>query len=221
MKERDRRYNAVCQKMELQGLDVIVVWGNSAKWDSKMANVRYLTQIGGNGEEGFCLFPKKGDPIVYLWADMMVDEWLSAQKWVSDIRSSRPSWSASISNGIKDLIGEKGNVGIVGLGGYEAEGDMPFVTFQRVRETLPQCRFENATSILEGVRLIKSYEEIEMLERATILGDLATDVMYETVRPGVLESRVVGAMIEAIVGHGGKLQSCSFGEAGSRGVRRV
>lgn len=208
--EKNRRYNLIRQQMEAEGLDLLLVWGNSAKWDSKMANVRYLTQIGGNGEEGFCLFPKQGDPILYLWADIHNDEWLASQNWVTDIRNARPSrhhrpaWSASIINGIKELAGDHADVGLVGLGGYDAEGDIPFVVFEKVRSDLPGCHFKNATSILERMRLIKSSEEIAMLQRATYLGDLATEAMYEIARPEVLESKVVGGMIEAIIGNGGE-----------------
>jgi Xaa-Pro aminopeptidase len=208
--EKNRRYTAIRQQMEAEELDLLLVWGNSAKWDSKMANIRYLTQIGGNGEEGFCLFAKEGDPILYLWSDIMNDEWLASQNWISDIRNARPSrhgrpaWSASIITGIKELVGDHARVGVVGLGGYDAEGDIPFVVFDKVRKDLTKCQFKNGTSILERSRLTKSPEEIEILQKATHLGDLATEVMYETVRPDVAESKVVGSMVEAIISNGGE-----------------
>ena len=46
LQERDRRWQAVRKEMEAQGLDCLVVWGNTLSQGLGMINVRYLTQIG-------------------------------------------------------------------------------------------------------------------------------------------------------------------------------
>src|SRR5687768_11382324 len=107
--ERDRRWAAVRAQMAKRGLEALVVWGDSGKWDSKMGNVLYLTQIGGNGEVATCVLPLEGEPTVLLWSDMMAIEWLSGQDWVTDLRTvrvpewwSRPVWSQGIATRLKE-----------------------------------------------------------------------------------------------------------------------
>ena len=57
--ERDRRWATVRAEMAVRGLDALVVRGLSSKWDGGTANIRYLTQIGGNGEDAMAVFPTK------------------------------------------------------------------------------------------------------------------------------------------------------------------
>jgi hypothetical protein len=46
--ERDRRWKAVRKAMSDKGIDCLVVTGSTEKWDHFFADVRYLSQIGGN-----------------------------------------------------------------------------------------------------------------------------------------------------------------------------
>lgn len=41
--ERDRRWREVRWRMDMAGLDCLLVWGNESKWQSALANNRYLT----------------------------------------------------------------------------------------------------------------------------------------------------------------------------------
>lgn len=208
LEERDRRWREVRATMDERGLDALVVWGDTGKWDAKMANVRYLTQVGGNGEVGTCVFPRHGDPVVILWSLMMLPEWQSATSWVSEYRSSRnpryarPSWSKSIAKEIREMGLADRRLGVVGLEGTEAEGDIPYVTYKKLQEELPEAHFENATDILEGQRMIKSQEEVKFLRRVAALGDYAAEAMYECAAPGVPEQEVVAHMFETMIKHG-------------------
>lgn len=208
MKERDRRYTLVRNEMEKRGLDCLVVWGDCAKWDSKFANINYLSQIGGNGEVGTCIFPKEGDPTVILWAIYMIDEWLEYQSWVKDIRQSRPnrwtrpSWSNAIIERIKELGLEKGKIGVVGLQGWEWEGDIPYITYKKLMEGLPHATFENATDLIENLRLIKSDEEIRFIEKATAIGDIAAEEIYREAKVGASEEVLFANMIRTMLVNG-------------------
>ena len=59
--------------MSEQGLDCLIIRGISSKWDSGIANIRYVSQIGGNGEEAMAVFPRKGDPIILVWSPTQLD----------------------------------------------------------------------------------------------------------------------------------------------------
>src|SRR4030042_6179810 len=86
LKERDRRYKLVRQAMRERSLDALLIWGHSGKWDWHMANIHYLSLVGGNGEEGFLVFPLEGDPTLFIWHRSLsqVNEWLEYGSWITD-----------------------------------------------------------------------------------------------------------------------------------------
>ena len=53
LQERDRRWAAVRARMRRRGVDCVIVRSDSSKWDAGSAEGRYLTHIGGNGEDGY------------------------------------------------------------------------------------------------------------------------------------------------------------------------
>ena len=45
--ERDRRYRLVRERMDREGLDVLILPANISRWEQMMADSRYITTIGG------------------------------------------------------------------------------------------------------------------------------------------------------------------------------
>ncbi len=203
LQERDRRYALIRRKMAERDLDHLLIWGDSGKWDSKMANIRYISQIGGNGEEGIAVFPRQSEPAVVIWGSpAMQEEWLSSQSWVSDVRTRKGTWSSVALSLLKEKGMDKGKVGVVGLGGRDPEGDIPYVTYQKITEGLPGVRFENATDILEDIRLIKSEEELRCIEKSQEISDLAVPVLHEMAQEGVKESDIYARMVQTLLANG-------------------
>ncbi|MBI4317652.1 MAG: aminopeptidase P family protein [Chloroflexi bacterium] len=202
--ERDRRWRNIRNSMARWGLDCLVIGGHSAKWDSGMANVRYVSQVGGNGEEAYVVFPIQGEPTCYIWGGQAFCNWWGrAQDWVTDLRP-RPGrrWSKAIVARLGELGLEEGRIGVVGLGGPmmgEPEGVIPYVTYSEMLAALPRAQFTNASVIVEEQRMIKGAEEIAFLERAAELADAAIVAMAETARPGVREYEVYAAMVNAML----------------------
>jgi Xaa-Pro aminopeptidase len=203
LQERDRRYKLIRRKMEERGLDHLLIWGDSGKWDSKMANIRYVSQIGGNGEEAIAVFSRQGDPTVIIWGSpAMQEEWLSSQSWVCDVRSRKGTWSSLALSLLKEKGLDTGNVGVVGLQGRSPEGDIPYVTYHNILEGLPNVHFENATDILEDIRMIKSEEELRCIEKSQEISDLAVPVLHEMAKEGVKESEIYARMVQTMLANG-------------------
>lgn len=200
--ERDRRYTRIRASMRERGLEALIIWGSSAKWDSKTANIRYISQIGGNGEEAMAIFPLEGEPTVFLWSPIMREEWLESQRWVRDLRARRPNWSEVVVERLREMGLDSACLGVVGLEGREPEGDIPYVTYNRILEGCPRARFENATGLLEEIRLVKSEEEIAVIREAMRIGDEATEVLYRMSRPGAREREIFAEMVRVML-HGG------------------
>jgi Xaa-Pro dipeptidase len=205
LKERDRRWRKIRQAMKAKGLDCLAIWGTNGMWDGWTANVRYVTQIGGNGEQAFVIFPLTGDPTCFTWGPWtMWGCWL-AQDWVTDIRPRVPTWAGATAARIKELGFERGNIGVVGLPGlYHQDGWIFYGTYTGLLHELPEANFVNASPLLEEIRMIKSTEEIQFLEKASELGDLMWETMVRTAKPGIKECEVYAKMLEIMISNGGE-----------------
>src|SRR3954453_7645300 len=120
--ERDRRWQGIRARMAERQLDCLVIRGISSKWDSGTANVRYISQIGGNGEEAMAVFPIDRDPVVFIWAPSQLEWWPIAQDWVTDVRQGSPTWAGRTTDCIKELGYAAGRIGVVGIGGGNEGG---------------------------------------------------------------------------------------------------
>lgn len=91
------------------------VGGESAKWDSQMSSIRYLTQIGGNAEEGVLIFPIEGDPTIFIWSGIMEPTWRQVHDWINDIRgrARERSWAFNIWGQLEERGLLSGRIGIV------------------------------------------------------------------------------------------------------------
>lgn len=191
--------------MEERGLAALIIRGTSAKLDSSSANIRYISQIGGNGEKAIAVFPVDGDPIVFIWASSQLDWWTTAQDWVANIRQGNPSWAAATVDCIKGLGQAKGRIGVVGIGGATEAGTcMSHDIYQGIVAGLPDAQLDPASDLMETVRAVKSAEEIEFMTRSVALCDIGIKAMVETAGEGVMAYEVFGEILGAIFRAGGE-----------------
>lgn len=192
--------------MAKRELAAMIIHGHSGKWDTNIANVRYVTHIGGNGEEAYVVFPLDGEPTVYVYNSGIIPWWLEAQNWVKDIRFRKPNVSEGPVERIRELHLEKEKIGVAGLGGdfafWNLEGHIPYDTFANIKKELREARFESATDVLEEMRQIKSSEEISFIEKAAHIADLSIETMIETARAGVSEIEVYSRMVYEMLRNG-------------------
>lgn len=204
--ERDRRWAAVRAAMAERELDALIIRGVSLKWDGGTANIRYLSQIGGNGEEAMMVFPAKGEPVVLVWAPSQRRWWAQAQDWVSEFRQGNPNWADATVACVNELGYGTGRIGVVGIGGRtEAGSCMSWDIYSKIQDELPDARFEPASDILEKLRLVKSDEEIKFMEKSGALCDAAVSAMLEAAaRPGVRSHEVYAEILYACYHAGGE-----------------
>lgn len=203
--ERDRRWGEVRAKMFRSGLDCLLLWGNDINWDLGMVNFRYLTHIGSK-HGGFAIFPEIGDPVVFSGPTHMsrpCSAYLYTQDWVSDFRPN--TGVSSVVKRMLEMGFEKARIGVVGYGSVVSPTSsvthQAYVTFEKL---LPQATFVDATPLLEEMRLIKSAEEIAMLEKAGKIARKMIDAMSNTAKPGVKECEVFAEMVRTMIANGGE-----------------
>lgn len=206
--ERDRRWQAVREKMAAQNIDVIVTPQNTGHSMDFQANTRYLTHCGGGGDADIAaVFPLHGD--VTVIATTAAARWLTVQDWTQDVREARREYGKIMVERLKELNIERGRIGITGLGEVEGtrtpEGTILHGTWKRIREAFPNAELVDATPILTDVRYTKSAEEVEVLTKSMEIVELASQAEIATARPGIKDWDVWAATQYALMRNGSEM----------------
>ena len=200
--ERDRRWRATRQAMSEEGIDCLLLWGNDLFWDMGVANVRYLTHIGSKMAT-FVVFPLSSDPIVFAGLPHMnrpLSIYHSTQNWVSDIRVN--IGIDNVASTLKELGYESSRIGVVGYGTTLVPDNITHREYVRLVERLPRAQFVEATDLVAKQRVIKSDEEIRMLEKAGELAYKTVQSLIASARPGVRECELYANMVHTQISSG-------------------
>ena len=202
--ERDRRWREVHWRMDMAGLDAILVWGNESKWQSALANTRYLA---GQPVPGIVFLPLVGDPVIWSGFPHDVTSYGAlAGGWVGDVRAGQGT-----TDDIVKVLADRGlagkRVGIVGFGHSRPRvipETVPYQQFSRIRAGSPDIEFADAEWVVEHARLYKSAEEIALLRKSAELTRAMADAMMAAARPGRREYEVAADMLHACLAGGGE-----------------
>ncbi|KWI54713.1 hydrolase [Burkholderia pseudomultivorans] len=201
--ERDDRWDRARKKMLMSGLDALVFLGNDIYWGMGMANMRYMLQVDSQiGADA--LFPLVGEPVVWNAVAHMnrpTNMYLSVQKWVSDFR---PRGGMAV---VADEIRQRGlgsaRIGLVGFSStIQTTTTLLHEDVLALRKLLPEAEFQDASALLQEMRMVKSEEEIDMLRGAGRIARKVLDAMVETARPGVPDAAVYAEMIRTQIANG-------------------
>ena len=191
VRERDRRYSSIRQRLREKGADCAVVAGS---------NLFYLS----NGVKGelFGILPADDKPLTVIvnrrhLIDISPRVLLDAQDWVSDVKPG--SDASAVVEKLKELHLEKGTIGLA--------GGIDYRFYSRLQSTLSGAKIVDVSDIFIDVRTIKSGEENAMIDQANRVFDAAIERVYEVARPGMTGKQVVQEAIRAMWDAGGDLES--------------
>lgn len=191
VKERDRRYSGIRQRLREKGADCAVVAGS---------NLFYLS----NGVKGelFGILPADDRPLAVVvnrrhLIDISPRVLLDAQDWVTDLKPG--SDASAVVEKLKELQLDKGTIGLA--------GGIDYRFCNRLQSTLSGAKIADVSDIFADVRTIKSEEENAMIDRANRIFDAAIKRIHEVARPGMLGKQVVQEGIRAMWEAGGDLES--------------
>ena len=207
--EYSRRYKNIRAMMRERNLDCLLIVGGSAAYGRLWFNVRYVTNMMGKAEmANYCFFPKQGEPAVVTRPGHSLAGGMLARTAVRNVIVGAPSVLGAIVNEIKERGYDKGRVGIVE---YDPYTSIPRNHWDFFTANLPQAEFLFVTKEFIALRLLKSAEEIEFLERSAELGDIGLRAMQERVKPGMTEGEVFGIVHEAVMAAGGEMGMIQLG----------
>jgi Xaa-Pro aminopeptidase len=207
--EYERRYSNIRKMMRELNLDCLLVIGGSAAYGRCWFNFRYVTNMIGKAEmANYCFFPKEGEPAVVTRPGHSLAGAMLARTAVRNVIVGSPSVLDAIVNEIKNRGYDKSRVGIVE---YDPYTSIPKNHWDFFTANLPQSEFVFVTKEFIAMRLLKSREEIDALERSAELGDIGIRSMQERVKPGMAEGEIFGIVHEAVLKAGGEMGMIQLG----------
>lgn len=194
LEEQDRRWKKIREAMGKRSLGALVVWSSIGHHGTHTANLRYLSNVK---TEGYLIFPLEGEPTLFTFIKRP-----QAGSWVTDFRTGHPTYSRSMSIRVRELHLERANLGLVGLSGYEGEMGFPYTAYMALKRELPNAHFEDATELVEQIRIIKSDAEIKCFESGCEAANEVSQVVISTAKPGVTDYEVIAAMQDTLFRYG-------------------
>ena len=193
--ELERRWAAVRKEMEQRGIDVLLMQnsnetlGGYVKYftdlpakmgypeslifprNDRMTAVRH-GPINGNVE-----YPPEGDPIQRGVGTLLTEPWFPSVEFTK-------LYMAKLVVKVLTARGDR-TIGLVGTSSMAA----PFLEY--VKANLPHARFVDATEMVDGIKAIKSPEEVEFIRREAAMQDAAFAAVLKAIKPGMYDFEVM------------------------------
>ena len=190
--ERDRRWQRLDEACREAGYDALVFVANDHR--GHKGSLRYVADYNLYHRFGYAGFRPGEAPVLHLpaiLADVARSAWVEDHRFGHQPVASVAAWLAERPN--------TSRVGIVGRDEIMRVGDNAFL-----EKACPNIRFENATPLLDRVRLTKSVEERGGLEEAAAIADRCFAQLLDIVRPGASAREIGGTMLSANAAAGGE-----------------
>ena len=193
LKEKERRWSLLRDKLELAGLSALIVYGGTQLG----VPVHYLTRIWGN-KQNMVVFPVEGEPILFIPSNTgMTGQQLVKQGcWVSEENIiSSPNLAVDAAHQIISLNLQNSRVGI------DSFRFWPVFEYQTFAELCPDVQMVESHRLFGEIRGPKSDEELAVMEKAIHISDLAHYTFLANLKPGMTEEEVAAKANEVLTTH--------------------
>ena len=200
------RIDKIRQEMEQRNIDVLLIQHPS--------NVMYVSGFQtfsmNNGET--IILPKDDEPYLVVHAPEVGSALLHT--WFGNIHAFPPN--VSFESYITDLIKKSGYASAkIGL-----EMRSPAVnaaSYKQLEEKLPNALIIDASSVLDGVRLLKSDLELEFIQKAATFTDQGMLAAINAISVGATDNEIAASAYHAMAKSGSAyLSNCVIVTAGKR-----
>ena len=199
-----RRHAAARALMKAEGVDALVVYGDSGVSRHNHADIHYLSGFLGN-RNNYVVMTAAQEPVIFVQSFNHVPNAREA----SAIRTEwgGASSAATIAGYLNDAALGKATLGYV--------GDVPVQSYLAWQRALAGWQFKDLTRAFRRLRLVKSAEEIDWLKKGAALTDAALQSLIDNVKPGMHEYEL-GAIVESTALHGGGLPHLCYLSSGAQ-----
>jgi len=182
------------QNMRTAGVDAFVL--------QRGDNLRYVASLTPYdsfylGHQQAVLLPVEGEPIVF--ATDRYAEVLQKSHWLKDIRSisSRPDHPAPVVviDALNELNLTQAKIAL--------DPFMNCIFARSLEKALDKAMFVDGDAILWEARRVKCDAEIAIIEEAVQIAEIGLRAGIDTIREGIRECELAGAIIDAVISAGG------------------
>ncbi|MDB5809963.1 MAG: hypothetical protein JWN94_2085 [Betaproteobacteria bacterium] len=200
--EFSRRHAAARALMKAEGIDALVVYGDSGVSRHNHADIHYLSGFLGN-RNNYVVVTEKHEPVLFVQSFNHVPN-------AREASSIRTEWggassAATIAKHLLDAGLANATLGYV--------GDVPVQSYLAWQRALTGWQFKEATRTFRRLRLVKSGEEIDWLKRGAAMTDAALQSLIDAVEPGMREYEL-GAIVETTALNAGGLPHLCYLSSG-------
>lgn len=205
--EYKKRLDILAAKIKEKGLDLAVVYST----ESDFADVRYLSDYWPIFEKAGVVVPADGTPILLIGPES--EAFARDRSKIKDIAKMKefreiaePEYPDIPVETFKDVFeracGSKEikRIGIIGWSIF------PYAIIKSIEKDYPGVEFVKADDLLADMRVIKSENEIALLEKAFEIAELAIEEIIKVIRPGMTELQIVGIAQKVIYENGAEYE---------------
>ncbi|MFC2073205.1 aminopeptidase P family N-terminal domain-containing protein, partial [Chloroflexota bacterium] len=174
--ELERRHESVKHKMKEHGLEVLLISG--VRFVASAGYLRYLSNWAEPFAGESLVFPLEGEPIFCART--------GERAYLVENLLGLKTVTGSTASTVAQLLRETGlkRIGICGLSSMFAS------FFVQLTQQLPDVKLEDASELLDEVRMVKSEEELGWIKKSARLVDLAYEMFSNLAEEGESESNV-------------------------------
>ncbi len=199
---RRRRVEAAREALASSECDALLLW--------KDENVRYLTSLraqliaGKMASLNGVLLTRDGGPVL-LCSGGEIDKASTGMSWLTaahpiPIMEQRELVDGFVKTTLAPLLSELG-VGSCRLGVDQVN----YSLVESIRVHLPDVEQTDGDTLMQQVRMVKSPDEIAIIEEACAIGDAVTQRAIEETRAGRRENEVAGDAMQTLYYLGGEM----------------
>jgi Xaa-Pro aminopeptidase len=198
--EYERRYGLVRGLMDEQGLDCLLVYGDSALNSLQSLNCHWLSNYFDE-QNSYVIVPRNGDPIVYTSIPADVPAAMAASP-IDDVRPGGVGrgMAATVAGDLAKL-GKIGRLGLVD--NFATAPGLPYVHHQILTAELPGTEIVPVAREYEALKASPSEEEMEWFRKGVELTDVAWERLVEAIEPGRTEAELLAILHTAYLEEGG------------------
>lgn len=195
-KEIGRRCDLIRERMSEEGLKELIIF--SQVQIGLSGAVRYLSNLRFPTRKQYLVLPLSGDPVLIVSTPGQLLR-AKAHSWIRDVRvgGETEGMIQELAKALKMFGLRHRTVGLVGL-----NNTMPHYDYQLLAGELPKAHFRDATGLLDAIRMVKSKEEIAMIEQTTEIADQCYERLLEVLKVGRNELDVMGEVDKVLVERG-------------------
>jgi len=194
LKEKERRYSLLREKLKQAGLSAIIVYGGTQLG----VPVHYLTQVWGN-KNNMVIFPVEGEPVFLIPSNsIQTPRTVTLQGcWISE-ENIHLSTNLAV-DAARTLTGLKLQESRLGIDSFRF---WPVFEYQTFMELCPKSQLIESHRLFGEIRGPKSAEELDAIQNAIRISDLAHYTFLANLKSGRTEAEVSDRAVDVLNSNG-------------------